>query len=126
MTGKLERIKEAETQTRRRCREFSEGSRVLVKGLRPGDARWIEGTVLTRVSTSTYVVSTEGEERYVHAGNLHPCSFQEASRYHKTRDWDLPDGWNSMAHEQIPPGTPDGANTDTRGTSGELVPVPVT
>lgn len=123
MTEKLERIRESANQTRGGCREFSEGSRVLVKGLRPGDARWLEGTVLRRVSISTYVVSTGGEERYVHADDLRPCTFQEGPRYHQAPECELPDGWNPMAHQQIPLGTPDWAST---AAPGELMPVPVT
>lgn len=56
----------------------SEGSRVLLKG-DALDTQWLQGTVLIRMSTSTYGVSTGREERYVHADGLCPCTFQDAS-----------------------------------------------
>ncbi|KAH9378671.1 hypothetical protein HPB48_008493 [Haemaphysalis longicornis] len=71
------------------------GCREFSEGLRPGGTRWLEGTVLRR----------------------------EGPRYHQAPEWELPDGWNPMAHQQIPLGTPDWAST---AAPGELMPVPVT
>ncbi|KAL1433266.1 hypothetical protein MTO96_012727 [Rhipicephalus appendiculatus] len=53
-----------------RWREFREGDRVRVKGIRSRDPAGIVGVIIRRISALTYVVNIENQERFVHADHL--------------------------------------------------------
>ncbi|XP_064464346.1 uncharacterized protein K02A2.6-like isoform X3 [Ornithodoros turicata] len=56
-------------------REFEAGDSVRVRGTRPGDPKWLEGTVVRRVSLSTYIVRVQSQERFVHVDDITSHAF---------------------------------------------------
>ncbi|XP_064468815.1 uncharacterized protein LOC135383143 isoform X1 [Ornithodoros turicata] len=56
-------------------REFEAGDSVRVRGTRPGDPRWLEGTVVRRVSLSTYIVRVQSQERVIHVDDITSHAF---------------------------------------------------
>lgn len=59
-------------ETHTSWREFEVGDNVRVRGNRPSDPRWLEGTVVRRVSKGTYIVRIEDHERFLHADDIVP------------------------------------------------------
>ncbi|KAL3184123.1 hypothetical protein MRX96_006227 [Rhipicephalus microplus] len=59
-------------ETHTSWREFEVGDNVRVRGNRPSDPRWLEGTVVRRVRKGTYIVRNEDHERFLHADDIVP------------------------------------------------------
>ncbi|XP_064469669.1 uncharacterized protein K02A2.6-like [Ornithodoros turicata] len=58
-------------------REFEAGDAVRVKGSRPSDPEWLPGRITRRVSTATYTVRINNEERFVHVDDTATATFRE-------------------------------------------------
>ncbi|KAL3188381.1 hypothetical protein MRX96_023045 [Rhipicephalus microplus] len=59
-------------ETHTSWREFEVGDNVRVRGNRPSDPLWLEGTVVRRVSKGTYIVRIEDHECFLHADDIVP------------------------------------------------------
>lgn len=78
MHERFSRAKRTADERRGPWTSFEVQDRVLVQGLRPGDAKWLPGVIEKRCSASTYIVCVGQENRFVHADNSRPCSFESA------------------------------------------------
>ncbi|XP_040072060.1 uncharacterized protein K02A2.6-like [Ixodes scapularis] len=70
------KIKSQADDRRGPWRSFEEGERVIVQGLRPGEAKWLPGVIERRCSAVTYIVRVGRGTRFVHAENLRPRYFE--------------------------------------------------
>ncbi|XP_064459074.1 uncharacterized protein K02A2.6-like [Ornithodoros turicata] len=78
---RLEHHKEREKMTaddsRGPWKEFEAGDAVRVKGCRPSDPEWLPGRITRIVSTATYTVRINNEERFVHVDDIATATFRE-------------------------------------------------
>ncbi|KAM7308120.1 uncharacterized protein ISCGN_011754 [Ixodes scapularis] len=76
IADRFSKIKSQADDRRGPWRSFEEGERVIVQGLRPGEAKWLPGVIEKRCSAVTYIVRVGRGTRFVHAENLRPRYFE--------------------------------------------------